>query len=185
MKSKLLLHMCCAGCTPHILEDLRKGYEVTGYWYNPNIHPREEYDRRLGAVKSFAEKSGLKLIINGEFNQENWIAGARRISVVKPKRCVYCWEMRIRMLSETALVQETKYIATTLQASPYQDFNIIQDSGREIARRHGLIFVSKDHRENYRSGVKKVRDMGLYTQKYCGCVFSREERIMEKNTKSR
>jgi predicted adenine nucleotide alpha hydrolase (AANH) superfamily ATPase len=179
MKPRLLLHICCAGCTPKALECLRDEFEITGFWFNPNIHPETEYSSRLDALKSYAKSQNLKLILQDDRSPDKWIEQAKKIGIEKPERCKFCWKLRLDTCAQAADKEGIKFFSTTLASSPYQKYEIIQNTGKEAGRQFGLEFICRDLRKHYYGGVNTIRQLGLYTQKYCGCLFSRKERELE------
>ncbi|OIO75791.1 MAG: hypothetical protein AUJ85_01990 [Elusimicrobia bacterium CG1_02_37_114] len=182
---KLLLHSCCAGCTPKVLEALTKEYNVTGYWFNPNIYPEEEYQKRLDALKTYSRQEKYELIISENPSQSPFDRSRfrrnkgrikRGISVSKTDRCRFCYDGRIRSCAEEAKKDNINYFTTTLLVSPYQEHKIIRELGEQIARQVGVEFVYRDFRPMFYAGKTVIYNQKLYMQKYCGCVYSLKER---------
>ncbi len=174
--SKCLLHICCAPCGGFVIKELQNmGYEVTAFFYNPNIFPQEEYDLRLQEVKRFCAKEKVKLII-GEYRHEDWREHVKGLELEpeKGKRCEVCFNLR---LSEAAQVaQENSYdaMASTLTISPHKDAVLINKIGHEMADLYGLTFIDRVWRKE--NGFKKSCDLAeqekFHRQDYCGCEFS-------------
>jgi len=148
---------------------------ITGFFYNPNIHPPSEYKRRRDTLCETALKIGFKVVIP-EYRMKDYF---KRIFSKEdaPERCSICWEMR---LSETASFAKTNgfdAFTTTLLISPYQDHEKIKRIGEEIANKNGIAFYYQDFRSGFRDGQEQAKRENLYRQKYCGCVFSELERV--------
>lgn len=171
---KVLLHTCCAPCLIYPLEVLRnEGLEVEAYFYNPNIHPEEEYIKRKTAFLDFAGTQSVRAHIPeySASDYQNAIADTER-----PGRCRECWGMRL--LSTARFAKENNFPAFTsaLLVSPYQDIEAIRAIGQKIAERLDLSFIYRDFRPGFREAHNKARSLGIYCQKYCGCGYSLEER---------
>ena len=157
------------------LESLRKkDYEVMGYFYNPNIHPLAEYERRKAAVESYSQLMELPLIL-GIYNPEEFYSAVRQVQD-KLVRDPVCWYLRLKKTASIAKQFDCQGFTTTLLVSPYQDIQAIIKIGAEIARKEGLVFYSEDFRAGFRQAHDLAHKMGIYCQKYCGCSYSEEER---------
>jgi hypothetical protein len=157
------------------LEQLHKrDYEVQGYFYNPNIHPKAEYERRKDAVENFSLFTETPLVIAG-YNPEEFFEAVRKTQD-KPQRCPVCWYLRLKKTAGMAKQLDCQGFTTTLLASPYQDQQAIIKIGTDIAREEGLIFYSEDFRAGFRQAHNKAHKMSIYCQKYCGCSYSESER---------
>jgi hypothetical protein len=174
---KLLIHICCAPCLIHPLEALRlKGFEVCGLFYNPNIHPFSEYNERKKAITGL--KWGIEVIYPDYLPQEffreiNFKEGA-------PLRCAVCWKMRLKETARTAKEKGFNYFTTTLLVSPYQNHEVLRNLGDEAAREEGVEFYYADFRLGFKKAHEEARSKGVYTQKYCGCIYSEMERYSKK-----
>jgi len=143
------------------------------FWHNHNIHPFTEYRSRKQALEHFAKINNYQLMTEDEYGLRDFVA----TTLASPAaRCQNCYKNRLDKTAQTAKKQGYAAFSTTLLASPYQKFETICEEGELLAKRLGLKFVVKDFRENFRDGMAKAREMGLYMQKYCGCIFSEEER---------
>lgn len=172
---KILLHTCCAPCSTYVIDKLRKdGYEdITSYWYNINIHPFMEYKARLEALKTYTEMVNVPLIIDHDYGIREFTK-----SVINDidGRCRFCYVSR---LAKTVMyAKENGYDAftTTLLVSPYQNHEMIIEIAEELAKQYDIKFIYQDFREGYRIGQQMARDAGIYMQKYCGCIYSEEDR---------
>jgi predicted adenine nucleotide alpha hydrolase (AANH) superfamily ATPase len=181
---KLLLHSCCAPCSVACIAVLREeGIEPVLFWYNPNIHPYKEYASRRDTLVKYAGDLGLDLIMEDHYGLRSFIAGLSRDGSSGPfgkdggNRCAYCY--RIRLARTAALAREQGFDAftTTLLISPYQNHELLVKTAEEAG---GSLFLYRDFRPRFREGQAEARRLGLYMQKYCGCIFSEEERYAAK-----
>jgi predicted adenine nucleotide alpha hydrolase (AANH) superfamily ATPase len=172
---KLLLHCCCGPCAALVADHFRAlGDTVTGWFFNPNIHPPEERRRRERALTQAAQAIGLPLlpVEDGMGWAGFLLEQARR----QGPRCRACYELRMEATAREAARRGFEAFSTTLVISPYQDVVGIADLGRAIADRCGVKFRSADLRERYPESCERSRELGLYRQHYCGCQFSLLER---------
>ncbi|MCX5700738.1 MAG: epoxyqueuosine reductase QueH [Candidatus Omnitrophica bacterium] len=172
---KVLVHTCCAPCLIYPLEFLReKDIDVTGFFYNPNIHPLEEYNRRKEAVEIISQDKDVK-VIYPEYKPEEYfklISNAENDS----GRCAICWEMRLLKTALAAKEMEFDAITTTLLVSPYQDQQLLQGIGEHISEKENIDFYFKDFRSGFRKAHDEAKKLGIYCQRYCGCTYSELER---------
>lgn len=176
---RILLHICCGPCAVRPIEELRAaGFQVTGFWYNPNIHPLGEYRRRLDSCRKMAGLTGLPLLVEDRYGLEPFLEAVFPGSRERPQRCMVCYRLRLRRAASAARVEGIPAFTTSLLVSPYQDHLAITEIGIEEARREGVAFLARDFRQGFRLGRQKSRAMGLYQQSYCGCIFSEGERAM-------
>jgi len=183
LKKKLLLHICCAPCTIIPLEKLSSEFDITGYFYNPNIHPYKEYQDRLQSVKRLAKERSMPLII-GKYPYQEYLQKAITFKEIKnPQRCRFCYETRLEKTFETALQQNIPLVSSTLLYSKYQHHDLILESIQSLSHHFKeLNFFYQDFRPWFYEGLEKARQNALYMQKYCGCLFSNQERY-EKHAK--
>ena len=175
---RVLLHICCANCAITPLERLKeKGDDVTGYFFNPNIHPFQEYQKRLDALKQYSEKVGLNVIYRDEYLLEEFL---RNVSHQVKERCQYCYKVRLEATAREAKNKGFGVFSTTLLQSSHQNHALIKETGERIAREIGIPFYYEDFRRGWRKGVEVSKAMGLYRQQYCGCIYSEKERFMKK-----
>ncbi|MDR1108316.1 MAG: epoxyqueuosine reductase QueH [Spirochaetaceae bacterium] len=171
---KMLLHSCCGPCSVGCVESLRsEGVEPVLFWYNPNIHPVTEYRSRQEALIRFAAGQDVALIREDVYGLRPFIQG------VYPdfdRRCAFCYRLRLEKTARYGAEQGFTSFGTTLLISPYQDHEGIRETGAVLAKQYGIEFYYRDWRPLFRRGQEKARQLGLYMQKYCGCIFSEEER---------
>ncbi|MCI8396772.1 MAG: epoxyqueuosine reductase QueH [Clostridia bacterium] len=181
---KLLLHTCCAPCSVYCIDNLRKeGIEPTIYWYNPNIHPYTEYKARRDTLKEYTEMIEIKAIFEEEYGLKEFCKSV--IGNLETRCEDYCYKVRLEQTAKHAKEHRYDTISTTLLISPYQKHEILKKQGEEIAKKYGLNFLYKDFRIGFREGQTKARELGLYMQKYCGCVFSEEDRYYDRILKDK
>ncbi|MBR0372835.1 epoxyqueuosine reductase QueH [Candidatus Saccharibacteria bacterium] len=172
---KVLLHTCCAPCSVYCIDSLRsEKIEPTLFWYNPNIHPFIEYKTRRDCLKDYAETVKAELIIKEDYGLDEF---CRNVIDNLENRCVdYCYEKRLFETVKYASENGYDAFSTTLLISPYQKHDELKKICEKLAKDSGLKFIYRDFRVGYREGQAKARELGLYLQKYCGCVFSEEDR---------
>ena len=171
----LLLHTCCAPCSVYCIDSLRaEGIEPTVFWFNPNIHPFIEYKTRRDCLKDYLKSINVKGIFKENYGLDEFCK-----NVVKdiPNRCVnYCYRARLSETVKFAKENGYEFFSTTLLVSPYQKHEELKAVCEELAELSGVKFLYRDFRVGFREGQKKARELGMYMQKYCGCIFSEEDR---------
>ncbi len=176
---KVLLHICCAPCANRPLALLQEQeHEVTGYWYNPNIHPFTEYRSRRNTVREYLQEIGVPLIEQNDYALRPFV---RTVAEDIAHRCVKCYEMRLFETAKTAKAQGFDGFTSSLFISPYQNHALMMEVAQRAADAYGVEFLYEDFRPLFREGQDFARDHGFYMQKYCGCVFSEEERYLKAN----
>ncbi len=171
---KVLLHCCCAPCSLSCIEPLQnEGVSLSLFWYNPNIHPFKEYEARRDCLVDYAKEIGLPLLVKENYGLREFV---RNVADNIDGRCVYCYEHRLEETAKFAWENGFEYFTTTLLASLYQDHDAIKAAGEQFAEKYGVKFLYRDFRPNFREGNALAREKGFYMQKYCGCVFSEEDR---------
>jgi predicted adenine nucleotide alpha hydrolase (AANH) superfamily ATPase len=171
---KLLVHICCAHCAAYTVAHWRQqGYEVSGFWYNPNIHPFTEHQNRLESMKSLAREIDLPLEVAGGYDIIEYF---RRVVGHEDERCRYCFDLRLAKTAAAARESGCDAFTTTLLISPHQKHDIIQEIGHKIAGEHGVAFLYADLRKRYSDSRHITKPLDLYRQQYCGCVYSEWER---------
>ena len=174
---KLLLHTCCAPCSISVIQSLQEdGITPTIYWYNPNIHPYTEYKARKDTLKEYAESIGIEAIIEEEYGLVEFCK--KTINNLSDRCAKYCYIVRLEKTAKYAKENGYDAFSTTLLVSPYQKHEILKKVGEDLAKKYGIKFIYKEFREGFRNGQAKARELGLYMQKYCGCIFSEEERYL-------
>ena len=174
---KLLLHICCAPCANRPLADLQtQGHDVTGFWYNPNIHPFTEYRARRNTVRDYLQEIGVPLIEQNDYGLRPFV---RAVAEDIPGRCVKCYEMRLFEAARQAAEGGFDSFTSSLFISPYQKHDLMREVAERAAKEYGVDFLYRDFRPYFRDGQNFAREHGFYMQKYCGCVFSEEERYLK------
>ncbi|MGA2091361.1 MAG: epoxyqueuosine reductase QueH [Endomicrobiales bacterium] len=173
---QLLLHHCCAPCSPIVVASFMERFSVRSFWFNPNIGPHEEYTSRYESLKNFVRSRGLSLSEGPVYPQNQWMADVGTVA----DRCTYCYRLRLTETAREACKKGIDFYSTTLLVSPYQKHDLIRAIGEDVARQFGVGFVYEDFRKQFYKGKDVARKEGSYIQKYCGCLFSREERLKAK-----
>jgi len=174
---RLLLHICCANCGIAAIEKLLPDFKLTLFWYNPNIHPLTEHQKRLVDVKKLAKIYKLDLIVNDD-DFEKWLILTKGLEKEPEggKRCSFCFKMRLKKTAQFAKKNGFDYWGTTLSAGPQKDVQIINSMGAILADKYRLQFYSANFKK--KDGFKKSVILGkkynFYRQNYCGCVFSQK-----------
>ena len=170
---KLLMHTCCAPCSVYCIDSLREeGIEPTVYWFNPNIHPYIEYKTRRDTLKDYTASINVNAIFEDDYGLDEF---CKHVVNSLETRCQdYCYPVRLEQTAKYAKENGYDTITTTLLVSPYQKHDIIKNLGETIAQKYGLTFLYRDFRVGFKRGQAKARELGLYIQKYCGCIFSEE-----------
>ena len=174
---KILLHTCCAPCLIYPLERLlENGSSVTAFFYNPNIHPFQEYKSRKQAIEDLKLDLGVDYPDYGpqEFFQ------AVNSKEFAPDRCQICWRLRLKKTARAAKDKGCTHFTTTLLVSPYQDQEALKKIGADISREEGVEFYYEDFRPGFRKAHDQAKAKGIYCQKYCGCIYSEIERYEKK-----
>lgn len=176
---KVLVHTCCAPCVIKCVEVLKNG-EICPvlYWYNPNIHPWTEYNTRKTNLVNFAEQSNINCVIIDEYDVKNFILGAYP-DFSTSNRCKKCYEMRLENTVKYARENNYKFFTTSLLISPYQNHEIIKEICVNLSQKYEVEFLYRDFREYFRAGQQEARERKIYMQKYCGCIFSEQERYLK------
>lgn len=171
---KTLLHCCCAPCSVSCIQQLRaEGIEPVAYWYNPNIHPYQEYKARRDTLMEYAPSIGMELIVEENYGLRDFVCA---VADDIPHRCGKCYAMRLEQTARYAAEHGFTSFTTTLLISPYQNHELLKAVGEAAAQRYGVTFLYRDFRPGFKDGQQQARELGLYVQKYCGCIFSEEDR---------
>ncbi|MCK5115015.1 MAG: epoxyqueuosine reductase QueH [Candidatus Aegiribacteria sp.] len=158
-----------------VCEQLQKeGFEITAFFYNPNIHPWKERERRLQALVEYAYSKGIPLEIDDEYPLEENI----RILMDTDNRCCACFKDRLSATADKARELGIENFSTTLSVSPYQNQSFIMEAGNAASLESGVRFIYRDFREFYKESMRISREAGMYRQPYCGCVFSERDRYL-------
>lgn len=175
---RILLHACCAPCLVYPLDDLRsEGHDVTAIFYNPNIHPYTEYLRRLDAFTVYIQENNIR-VINEDFREgmEEWL---RQVAFREAQKCQICFHFRMDRIVRLAQAKGFDAFSTTLFYSRFQKHDLLKATCEALSEKYELPLLYKDWRTGWNEGVKRYRKLGLYRQKYCGCVYSEKERALK------
>jgi len=187
MKPKLLLHICCAPCSTHVVEVLKEDYDLTGFFYNPNIHPESEYRLREEEMRKYARRIGLEVACE-EYDDDRWFEMVRGLENAPEggERCFLCYRMRLEKAAQYAKEHCYRFFTTTLSVSPHKNATKINEIGSEVAERYGLQFHAADFKKKggFERSVRMSREAGMYRQAYCGCIFSQRE-AAQRNKKNK
>lgn len=174
---KILLHMCCGPCSCFPVQRLRElGHELTGYFFNPNIHPYKEFRHRLETAKEFAQKVNLDIIVDDTYQLREFLTKALPAETVPNGRCQMCYTWRLRQAAKFAKENGYDAFTASLFVSPYQQHDVMKKTAETIAIEEDIPFFYEDFRLGWQIGVDLSLQMELYRQPYCGCIFSEEER---------
>lgn len=180
---RVLLHCCCAPCSLSCIEPLRaEGIEPTAFWYNPNIHPWKEYEARRDCLLAYAPTIGMEVRVREDYGLREFV---EHVAEDIAHRCTWCYEHRLEQTAKYAAERGFDSFTTTLLASVYQRHELIAAAGERFAAQYGVRFLYRDFRPNFRAGNQRARELGFYMQKYCGCVFSEEERYQKQIARAR
>jgi predicted adenine nucleotide alpha hydrolase (AANH) superfamily ATPase len=172
---RILLHICCAPCTIYPLRVLREaGGEVFGAFINPNIHPYQEYRKRLETLEVYAGQKELPVIREEAYPMEEFL---RQVAFREEERCRYCYMLRLTQAAETAKRERFDAFTTTLLYSRFQKHDLIRSIAESVAAQLGIPFLYRDFREGWSEGVSISKEVGMYRQPYCGCIYSEKERF--------
>lgn len=176
MKPNILVHVCCAPDALYVLKLLKENYVVSGFFYNPNIHPQEEYLLRLEETRKVAHALKVPLI-EGSYDDERWFAitEKHKDEPEKGRRCNICYAVRIQKTAEKASELGFAFFTTVMSLSPWKKADVLNRLGRMFARRYKLRFLEANfkRKDGFKKSVELSRDFGLYRQEYCGCVYSK------------
>ena len=176
--SKILLHSCCGPCSVAILDKFaNEGKEIISYFYNPNIHPYTEHKARKEAWLELMRQTNTEFILDDSYTLENWL---ENVANSPQNRCNFCYEIRLKAAAIIAKENNCSAFTSSLLISPYQKHDIIKSIGEKIACEYNIDFYYEDFRPLFRKGQQMAREIGLYMQKYCGCIYSEKERFCKK-----
>lgn len=189
----ILLHSCCAPCSSYCLEYLSKYAKITAFYYNPNITDRAEYEHRVAELQRLIEEMFKKdsevykpNFLEGEYNPDAFynIAQGLESEPECGRRCIKCYELRLRKTAEEAVRGGYDYFTTTLTISPLKDAQILNRLGIKLGEEYGLKYLPSDFKKNggYQRSIELSRDFNLYRQNFCGCEYSKGGTYGEKHT---
>jgi predicted adenine nucleotide alpha hydrolase (AANH) superfamily ATPase len=175
---RILLHVCCGPCAAFPVKTIKEqGHEVVGFFYNPNIHPYKEFSRRLETLQEYAAKTKLDLHIDNRYSLEEFLQAALEDL---SGRCSMCYEVRLREAARFAKDNGFDCFSTTLLVSPYQKHDVIREVASRLAVEEQIPFYYSDFRIGWQEGVEISKELELYRQPYCGCIFSEKDRYCKK-----
>jgi epoxyqueuosine reductase len=180
---KILLHICCAPCTVYPASNLSaSGHKVRGFFYNPNIHPYQEFARRVATLEDYAAKIRLPIIWDRRYQLEEFL---RTIVFREQDRCRFCYYLRLKATAQVAKGGKFDAFTTTLLYSKFQNHEVIRELGQQVVQEVGVPFYYVDFRKGWAAGAAQTRKLGLYKQQYCGCIFSERDRFLPPEKSSR
>lgn len=170
----LLLHVCCAPCMTVVYNGFSGDkYDVTAYFYNPNLHPYREWEKRFTTFRSYCRTKQIDHIYDESYPLEENLT----MLLKAEDRCISCFTERLRMTAEKADELGLRYFSTTLTVSPYQNHDLILKAGKAVSARSISEFIYRDFRGDYRESIRLSREADLYRQPYCGCIMSERDRF--------
>lgn len=184
----VLAHICCGPCSIMPLKSLLDGKaEVSGFFHNPNIHPLSEFRKRLAAARELARHLSLNVIFDEEYRPSAFLKGLKEHAgpgfPKTGKRCEHCYYLRLEATARAASHLGFPVFTSSLLYSRYQDHDAIRSAGIELAGKYGILFLYEDFRPLWQEGIDASKALGLYRQKYCGCIYSKMERYSKKSKK--
>jgi len=180
---RLLLHSCCAPCSSYTLEYLAEFFEITVFYFNPNISPQSEFEKRYSEQKRLIEKLPAKhkiSLIKGEYNPEEFFEIAKGLEDAKEgaERCFKCYRLRLEKTAGLARAQGFDFFCTTLSISPLKNSQKINEIGFEVGEKYGVSWLPSDFKkkEGFKRSIELSREYDLYRQDFCGCIYSKAAR---------
>ena len=179
---RLLLHSCCAPCSSYVLEYLSEYFEITVFYYNPNIFPENEYAKRILEQQQLIRDMKFKhpvTFLAGDYDRERFFEMAKGMELLREggERCFRCYELRLRETARIAKDAEFDYFTTTLTISPLKNAEKINEIGNDLSVEYNVEWLPSDFkkREGYKRSIELSKVYNLYRQNYCGCIFSQQE----------
>jgi predicted adenine nucleotide alpha hydrolase (AANH) superfamily ATPase len=177
---KILLHVCCGPCSTEVINRLAADNELVLFFYNPNIFPKEEYERRLAEAERFAAGRNIRFI-RGDWEHENWLRAVKGLEQEPEggKRCAACFEFRLGKAAMMARQQGADGFTTTLTISPHKQAADVNSAGKEAGDREGVSFIPEDFKkkDGFLKSCRAASEAGMYRQDYCGCEFSVRKQV--------
>lgn len=184
---KLLLHSCCAPCSSYVIEYLSSYFNITVFYYNPNIYPDEEYEKRVEEQMRFIREFPTKYpveFLRGDFEKQRFYDAVKGYEQEREggERCFRCYELRLSESANVAKSIGADYFTTTLSISPLKNAAKLNEIGERLAKEYGIAYLVSDFKKKngYKRSVELSGEYGMYRQDYCGCVFSKQEREAQK-----
>lgn len=178
-KPRLLLHACCAPCSSYVLEYLREHFDITLYFYNPNISPEKEYIFRQAELIRLVGEMGLPItVVSEKYSPEEFFEVSKGLEKEPEggERCFKCYRLRLQKTAEYAKETGAQYFTTTLSISPYKNAEKLNEIGKELSEKVGIDYLYSDFKKKngYKRSIELSKEYNLYRQDYCGCIFSKE-----------
>lgn len=188
-RPKLLLHSCCAPCSSYVLEYLTNYFDITVFYYNPNISSYEEYEKRYKEVQRFIHDFGLEnkvSFINGSYDNDKYEKLIKGLENEKEggTRCEKCYYLRLEETCKYAKEHGFDYFTTTLSISPYKNSEKLNSTGKKLEDKYDVLYLLSDFKKKngYKRSIELSREYNLYRQNYCGCIYSQKASLnLEKN----
>lgn len=189
LRPKLLLQVCCAPCSSQVLTRLKEDFDVDFFYYNPNIYPPEEYEKRADTVKDLVDQMGLETnVIVSKNNPKEFYdyVDTRKDDIEGGKSCYKCYELRLRETARLAKEKKYDYFTTSLSISPYKKSKWLNEIGENLEKEFGIKYLYSDFKKKngYKNSIELSKKYNLYRQDYCGCIFSYKEMLEHKKSKS-
>ncbi len=182
---RLLVHICCAPCFTYPHKALQEeGHELVGFWYNPNIHPFEEYRRRLQTLQRYQFLKGAEIIYRDEYPLEDFLTEMIHWMDEGKSRCEYCYRMRLERTAREAKEMGFEAFTTTLTLSKHQLTDLIGRIGEKAGEKYDIPYLHRDFRAGWKESIEISKELDLYRQPYCGCIFSEMDRYYRELVKS-
>jgi predicted adenine nucleotide alpha hydrolase (AANH) superfamily ATPase len=180
---KILLHICCAPCAVYPSEILStQGHQVRGFFFNPNIHPYQEFSRRAAALEDFSRQTGLPIIWDRDYPLEEFL---RTVVFRELDRCRFCYHLRLKAAARVARGGKFEAFTSTLLYSKFQNHALIRELGVQVGQEVGVPFYYEDFRQGWAAGAAKAKELNLYRQQYCGCIYSERDRFFPASERGR
>lgn len=175
----MLLHTCCAPCAIYVVQQLAKQYDLALYYYNPNIHPADEYQKRLNEIIKWAGKNNIKLV-EAKYNVEDWFKAIKGLEQEPEggQRCFVCYEMRLKETAAYAKNNNYDLFGTTMSISPHKKADKLNEIGNKLKEEMGINYLEADWKKNdgFKIACRLSKEENFYRQDYCGCTFSQRDK---------
>lgn len=180
MKDRFLLHTCCAPCSAQVINELKDQYDLTLFFYNPNIHPHKEYLQRKEELVQYCAKIGIDYV-EGKYDLFEWfeLTKNHKGDPERGERCGFCFEMRLDKTAQYAKDNNFAIWGTTLTISPHKDAKLINKIGGQMATKHEIVYLQADWKkqDGYKKSCAISKEEDFYRQEYCGCVYSYQDHL--------
>lgn len=189
-KPTLLLHCCCAPCSSYVLEYLQEYFHITLFFYNPNITEEEEYEKRKNELKRYVSEvpyGDTIAFLDADYEPRRFleVAKGHEDAPERGSRCERCFSLRLEKTAEVASDKKFDYFCTTLSISPHKNANLLMEIGEQLGQEKGIAYLPSDFKKQngYKRSIELSAEHNLYRQDYCGCIFSKKQRMEEKREK--